>query len=250
MLVMNTHYGLPEELPFDLKERRYPICYQLEPEADDKPSKRESLQSIFHTAMEVVIRTGLKPYLRYAYKGFERPGNPFFPTLEELKTDQAKTFVERLELAKRKVYDDWIRCRPPHEQGRFHRINDYAFRIFRDLCFIQERWHSLHRRYFQGLRTMRDPPSYKNDARVEIEFGPHYQLDHWSDLGYADEFAPVQIVCDQYVGPRGDGFNVFARVKIRDRVWQIAMYFGAEADDQPPSFVWIEMPRPPELPPL
>ena len=44
ILVMNTHeqFGPPEDLPFDLKNRRFPLTYTLGPD-DDKVSVREQL---------------------------------------------------------------------------------------------------------------------------------------------------------------------------------------------------------------
>jgi hypothetical protein len=32
--IMNTHFGKPDELPFDLRTRRHPVRYHLEPTAD------------------------------------------------------------------------------------------------------------------------------------------------------------------------------------------------------------------------
>ena len=42
ILVMNTHFGPPEELPFDLKNRRFPITYQLSP-GEQKAEVRTAL---------------------------------------------------------------------------------------------------------------------------------------------------------------------------------------------------------------
>lgn len=39
--VMNTHYGLPSDLPFDLRSRRHPIQYELAPGADKDWIKKE-----------------------------------------------------------------------------------------------------------------------------------------------------------------------------------------------------------------
>jgi hypothetical protein len=36
ILVMNAHFGSPEGLPFDLRHRRFPLCYTLTPEKDGK----------------------------------------------------------------------------------------------------------------------------------------------------------------------------------------------------------------------
>ena len=36
ILVMNAHFGAPEELPFDLRHRRFPLCYTVTPTKDGK----------------------------------------------------------------------------------------------------------------------------------------------------------------------------------------------------------------------
>ena len=36
ILVMNAHFGAPEGLPFDLRHRRFPLCYTLTPAKDGK----------------------------------------------------------------------------------------------------------------------------------------------------------------------------------------------------------------------
>lgn len=42
ILVLNKHYGPPEELPFDLKNRPFPVTYNLAP-GDDKAEARRAL---------------------------------------------------------------------------------------------------------------------------------------------------------------------------------------------------------------
>lgn len=54
VLVMNKHYGSPESLPFDLRNRRFPITYQLGPES----SRVDRCQSVA-ADIEVAIRTAL-----------------------------------------------------------------------------------------------------------------------------------------------------------------------------------------------
>lgn len=43
--IMNTHYGSPEELPFDLQHRRWPVTYNLSPDAtkSDRTKVKKSL---------------------------------------------------------------------------------------------------------------------------------------------------------------------------------------------------------------
>lgn len=242
LLVMNTHFGNPDNLPFDLKERRFPICYDKDPDDETGQSNRKQLASNLGSAVLAIIQGGLKPYLKYNYKFFERSGNPYSPMLENLSSDEGKHFLKSLEVAKSKVEREWVRKRPQHEWDRFRRINDYAFRVFREMRFIQEKWFRVYDRYFQGLRTMPEAPSYRSDGQVQIEYGPTDQSEHWHDIGYSDKFAPVQLECHQYRGPRGDGFTVYARVRIRDTICQIIMHIGGETERSKEDFVWKEFP--------
>lgn len=54
ILVMNMHYGPPEDLPFDLKHRRFPITYTLGPD-DDKPEVRATLVNSLTSAIQVAL---------------------------------------------------------------------------------------------------------------------------------------------------------------------------------------------------
>ena len=56
--VMNTHFGSPEELPFDLVHRRYPILYSLSPDAgsDERNAVREKLIAAIVTEIRLILR--------------------------------------------------------------------------------------------------------------------------------------------------------------------------------------------------
>ena len=43
ILVMNAHFGAPEGLPFDLRHRRFPLCYKLTPDKDGKAEVKKWL---------------------------------------------------------------------------------------------------------------------------------------------------------------------------------------------------------------
>lgn len=43
ILVMNSDFGPPDELPFDLRHRRFPICYRLDASKDGKVDIQKSL---------------------------------------------------------------------------------------------------------------------------------------------------------------------------------------------------------------
>ena len=58
VLVMNTAYGPAEKQVFDIKHRRNPITYKLQPNA--KPIKRKSEQASLSSALEFAIRAHMK----------------------------------------------------------------------------------------------------------------------------------------------------------------------------------------------
>jgi hypothetical protein len=57
--VMNTHYGLPDELPFDLKHRRWPVQFKLSPNAilQERRSEREALIRSFRQILQSYLET-------------------------------------------------------------------------------------------------------------------------------------------------------------------------------------------------
>ncbi len=55
IMIMNTAYGKPEELPFDLRMRRV-ITYNANLEDNDKSQERQKLQSILKEAMNAIFR--------------------------------------------------------------------------------------------------------------------------------------------------------------------------------------------------
>lgn len=52
--VMNTHYGPPTELPFDMRHRRFPVTYDLAPDADTDTRRRIRNQLAADIARAVV----------------------------------------------------------------------------------------------------------------------------------------------------------------------------------------------------
>ena len=44
LAVMNTHYGPPEDLPFDLQHRRWPLRYKLSPDSSREERKVERVK--------------------------------------------------------------------------------------------------------------------------------------------------------------------------------------------------------------
>jgi hypothetical protein len=56
--IMNTHYGPPEDLPFDLQHRRWPVRFALAPDANQPERERvlsqlsAELKDIIHQYIE------------------------------------------------------------------------------------------------------------------------------------------------------------------------------------------------------
>ena len=86
--VMNTHFGKPNELPFDMRHRRFPLTYDLAPDADSETRRntRERLATDISRAVVAVLDAHPRPAAEQPV--FER--NPAF--------DGGATFVEADEL--------------------------------------------------------------------------------------------------------------------------------------------------------
>jgi hypothetical protein len=61
--VMNTHYGLPGELPFDLAHRRWPVQFKLSPEASsaERKEQRDALANKLGKILEDYIAASRPP---------------------------------------------------------------------------------------------------------------------------------------------------------------------------------------------
>jgi hypothetical protein len=60
VLVMNTAFGAPEELPFDLKNRRFPISYKLSP---DSRQDSDAVQAKLSDNLEFALRSAIRAEL-------------------------------------------------------------------------------------------------------------------------------------------------------------------------------------------
>lgn len=61
--VMNTHYGSPEDLPFDLAHRRWPVQFNLSPDADttERQKVREALAKELRQIFEQYVAASRSP---------------------------------------------------------------------------------------------------------------------------------------------------------------------------------------------
>ncbi len=124
---------------------------------------------------------------------------------------------------------------------RFAVVNDYVFRAFRELWFVQKRLFEARSNYFQGKKTMPNPPDYKRDGEVKFDFGLHDRVDDWTSIGYTEEFVPVQLECHEYVGPHGRGFIAFGRARVNGDVWEIQMHIGPEEYRDAKNYQWKKL---------
>ena len=120
---------------------------------------------------------------------------------------------------------------------KLRKINDYSFRFFRDMWFIQSEWYDRNGRYFQGKETMKDIPVVGKNSEVSYKFGLTDQVENWRDVGYLDKYAPVSVKSDVYSRPKGDGYILTIKFVFNTEVWQIQMHEGPE--DRSESFVWM-----------
>lgn len=58
LLVMNTYFGRPEQLPFDLQGRRFPVTYELAPDTDKM--KREAAKKELADKLKPILRQYLE----------------------------------------------------------------------------------------------------------------------------------------------------------------------------------------------
>jgi hypothetical protein len=60
--IMNTHYGPPEQLPFDLAHRRWPVRYSLAADAStaDRSAARDGLVEELKPILEAYVRRGTR----------------------------------------------------------------------------------------------------------------------------------------------------------------------------------------------
>lgn len=175
----------------------------------------------------------------YQYKYFNKIS--YFIDKEIIDAED-KIFLKKLDEGKRIFYENILNASKIHniDKSRIQKIDDYLFKIYRDIWFIQKKWKEIKDRYFQGKITMIEIPDYLSDGKVEIS-GLSNQTDDWKDLGYTEEYAPVQLECHVYEGLSGHGFIVFARVKIKGDIWENKMHIGPELYRDKDNFTWIKL---------
>lgn len=195
-------------------------------------------RSMLHSEILTPELARVKANYRYSY--FSKIS--YFINTKDVLDIEAKAFLKELDSNKR-LSDQSIMTflqKSNIDINRIRKINDYLFKIYRDIWFIQKKWKEIKDRYFQGRVTVIEIPDYLSDGEVQIT-GLSDQTDDWEDIGYTEEYAPVQLECHVYDGPSGQGFAVFGRVKINDEVWQNKMHIGPEIYRNDNNFMWIKV---------
>ncbi|MCK6479621.1 MAG: hypothetical protein L6R43_05555 [Planctomycetes bacterium] len=158
--------------------------------------------------------------------------------------EEAIALVRQLDKDKKEALRIWKRSMHQNaESGPLARANDYAFKICKDVYFIQLKWFAVNGRYFQGKETMREPPDFREGGQVNLGVGLTDQVDDWFTVGYSDSSAPVQLRCDVYGGPSGQGYAVTARTKVGEDVWRFQMHRGPEEERDAGNLRWTLEPR-------
>ena len=136
---------------------------------------------------------------------------------------------QEIEAAKRREARSIRKLAPnSHMKERLVVINDYVFRCYYDLFKLQLEFRNRHGRYFQGKKTTVIIPNFNRNQRVYYGSGLTDSVKTWKDLGYQDVCAPVQLESHICSGPQGDGYMIFARLRINEDIWQIVMHHGPE----------------------
>lgn len=85
------------------------------------------------------------------------------------------------------------------------------------------------RRYWQGLKLLAADPADGATAAPITTRKPHYQPESWADFGVTlPANSEVNIWCDQYQGPEGDGWVLHVQVQYNGRVWHRSRQHGPE----------------------
>jgi hypothetical protein len=153
--VMNTHYGPPEELPFDLKHRRWPVRFALTPDAA-RPERQRVFDKLVSELREVL---GL--YIR----ANQPPPELFLPTPSTMNPAtywQADEILVQMgdSLSGDKTVPLGFRTDQPliymriwpHEkiQPLLHAtLQDYAKSVIEPLCGTRSGWSHARNRYGQ-----------------------------------------------------------------------------------------------------
>ena len=125
VLVMNTAFGSPEELPFDLKNRRFPLTFKLSPDSrKDSEKVQAELSQNIEFALRSAIRTTLSTVDEViatldfeALKIMKRfgAGDGMAPVAEQLTIFSAIDHMTVSRLLDRRV----LVCRPDSRLGKY-----------------------------------------------------------------------------------------------------------------------------------
>jgi hypothetical protein len=176
----------------------------------------------------------------YKYAYFNRD---MLGAFERVNTSELMRLRNRLDLNKSRADSDWLEkvvSITDIEKERLRKINDYAFRFYRDFVLLQALWFRDNGRFFQGKPTTQKVPDFNQDASVIQSFGLTDQIEDWRDVGYVDRYAPLQITSDVYEmpTPNGHGYQVTLKVSIEGVVWTNKLHVGPDAARDEANMMW------------
>jgi hypothetical protein len=120
--------------------------------------------------------------------------------------------------------------------------------IWLGLIAKQDAFHTLHGRYFQGIRTHRITPKDGDESEADLTRKPTDQVEDWNDFGIAadlpvDKRIEVALIIDVYIGPLGSGWQgrieVAATVGGEERFFARQKGVGPEGSDR--TFGWVNI---------
>lgn len=152
--------------------------------------------------------------------------NLYYPSRQDISDEEAVEIHRKLKREKRASFDEWTRSVEGVDEERLQDVHDYVFKVAKYLWHIQQNWAEANGRYFQGKKTMPEPPDYRFNAEVSLPQELTDQVDGWREIGYIDDVSPAQLECHTYRSSEGDGYIFKARVKVNGTTWILNMDYG------------------------
>ncbi len=138
VLVMNTHFGAAERLPFDLQQHRFPICYASAPEDTSRAEVRKDLASRLAAAFgDALVHDHLQ-----AERMMRRLDRSSFALLVKAKAESWPWFNDdegTITAEVRRLLDVGAIYLNPGRDHTYAYHFTYLGELTRDLCFARSR---------------------------------------------------------------------------------------------------------------
>lgn len=209
ILVMNTAYGGPELLPFDLRTKRV-TPYRSEPEATDRATERKKLQGILYAGLTIVLEHLAQPL----------PGTEIRPAT------RSELAIAAIEAEKPSA---------PAEVRRFMQwfgeqlealAPDKSLATSDDALLEALERTKIPLLEFARLAEAVAVHDSKDGARALIKGFEYVMLQYDVKAGFAGSFNECQFDLPKFVGH--EAFAMFAALLIREARWPILTEMLAE----------------------